>query len=59
MAKEKDVLDIEIGCEGLEVKHFQSGIVLSIKGAEILDIVRYPELADAFKEFAHITDRYR
>jgi len=55
----KDTLDIGIGCSGLKIKHYQSGMVLYIKDAELLDLLKHPEIEDYFKKYQHIADDFR
>ena len=54
-----NTLNIRVGCKGLEVIHYKDGIDLCIEEAEVLDILKYPELADAFKKYAYITNEFR
>ena len=54
-----DTIDVKVGCQGLKVEHYISGMVITIKEAEVLDLMKYQELADAFKEYEYITDDFR
>lgn len=55
----QDTVNIKVGCSGVKVEHYKSGIVLSIKDAELLDLLKYPEIGDYFKKYENIAKDFR